>query len=305
MTGDNDTPSNTGNPSSDNRSDARATDTSLALIEEQADASIRREWVDDRWYFSVVDVVGVLTDSAAPKKYWTAMKARVQSEGFIEASTKCRQLKLRSRDGKRYVTDAADTETLLRIIQSIPSPKAEPVKQWLARVGAARLDAVTRPLDAAQVSTMQHTVAKPAPDAPAVLWARYHEQLAALYYRQAAYEEQMRVIDARVIEHDTQLGELHSRVESLEAGQRLLPEILERLGPQPLTPEHQATVKALAGRLHTVGGYAFATIYSDLTAAFHVGKYSDIPDARWPEVTAWFQRRIDASDRQRRAPGHP
>ncbi|MGZ6322133.1 MAG: BRO family protein [Ktedonobacterales bacterium] len=305
MTDDNDTTGNTGNPSSDNRRDARTTDTSLALIEEQADASIRREWHEQRWFFSVIDVVGVLTDSPNPRNYWNMLKRRLRDEGASELYTNCVQLKLRARDGKRYATDAADTETLLRIIQSIPSPKAEPVKQWLARVGAARLDAVTRPLDAAQSAHTQLTIAKPAPDAPAALWARYHEQLAALYYRQAVYEEQMRVIDARMIEHDTQLGELHSRVESLEAGQRLLPEILERLGPQPLTPEHQATVKALAGRLHALGGYAFATIYGDLTAAFHVGKYSDIPDARWLEVTAWFQRRIDANNGHRGTPDRP
>lgn len=103
---------------------------------------VRRQWVDDRWYFSVVDVVAVLTDSDAPSKYWSAMKARIQDEGFRELSTKCRQLKMRSLDGKRYATDAADTETLLRIVQSIPSPKAEPFKQWLAKVGSERLEDV-------------------------------------------------------------------------------------------------------------------------------------------------------------------
>jgi DNA-damage-inducible protein D len=101
---------------------------------------IRRQWVDDRWYFSVVDVVATLTESDAPSKYWSAMKTRMQDEGFRELSTKCRQLKMRSLDGKRYATDAADTETLLRIIQSVPSPRAEPFKQWLAKVGVERLD---------------------------------------------------------------------------------------------------------------------------------------------------------------------
>jgi hypothetical protein len=87
---------------------------------------------------------------------------------------------------------------------------------------------------------------------PAVLWARYHEQVAALYDRQTAYEEQLRVIDATITEDTEQLGELHSRIKSLEAGQRLLPEILERLGPHTLSPEHQATVKAMATRLHAM-----------------------------------------------------
>src|SRR5260370_41700787 len=113
---------------------------------------------------------------------------------------------MRAADGKMRATDAADAETLLRIIQSIPSPKAEPVKQWLARVGAERLDSVTRPLDAATGDADVAAIAKPAPDAPAIAWAKFHEQLAALYYRQAAYEAQLSGIDARVGEHDAQLG---------------------------------------------------------------------------------------------------
>jgi DNA-damage-inducible protein D len=105
---------------------------------------IRRQWVDDRWYFSLVDVVAVLTDSAEPRVYWAQLKRRVQDEGFIELLAKCKQLKMRSLDGKKYATDAAATETLLRIIQSIPSPKAEPFKQWLARVGAERIEEVAQ-----------------------------------------------------------------------------------------------------------------------------------------------------------------
>ena len=101
---------------------------------------IRRQWVDDRWFFSVVDVVAVLTESAEPRKYWFDMKRNIQTEGFRELSEKIRQLKMRSLDGKKYATDAADTETLLRIIQSIPSPKAEPFKQWLAKVGTERIE---------------------------------------------------------------------------------------------------------------------------------------------------------------------
>src|SRR5262245_53892531 len=195
-------------------------------------------------------------------------------------------------------TDAADTETLFRIIQSVPSPKAEPVKQWLAKVGAQRLEQVTRPLDAAQVSTERAALAKPSPDAPALAWAEYYEQLATLYRRQAAYEARLVYVDARLDEHEEQLGELHSRIESLEEGQRLLPEILERLGPQTLTPEHQGTVKAMAKRLNELSGLAYATIYGDLNARFHVGKYSDILDTSWPEVAAWFQSRLDARERR-------
>jgi hypothetical protein len=79
-----------------------------------------------------------------------------------------------------------------------------------------------------------------------------------------------------------------------------LPEILERLGPQTLSPEHQATVKAMATQLHTVAGYSFATIYSDLNAAFHVGRYSDISDSEWAEVARWLQARIAAAEKRHR-----
>lgn len=102
---------------------------------------IRRQWVNDRWYFSVVDVVAVLTDSTIPRNYWSDLKRRLaDDEGFSELHAKIVQLKMRSMDGKKYATDAADTETILRIIQSIPSPKAEPFKQWLAKVGTERLE---------------------------------------------------------------------------------------------------------------------------------------------------------------------
>jgi hypothetical protein len=117
--------------------------------DEQAEAHIRREWVDGRWFLSVIDAIGYLTGSTQPRKYWTAMKARIQDEGFRELSTTCRQLKMRSPDGKLRLTDAADVETLLRIIQSVPSPKAEPFKQWLARVGAERLQTLENPALAA------------------------------------------------------------------------------------------------------------------------------------------------------------
>jgi hypothetical protein len=154
--------------------ETRSTNTSLALTEEQADASIRRIWHGVRLLFSVVDVVWVLTDSAAPLQYWRDTKARMRrSEGWQETQENLLPLRLRAADGKMHQTECADTQTLLRIIQSIPSPKAEPVKLWLARVGAERLDTITRPLDAAQASTDVAAVPKPAPDAPAVLWARY------------------------------------------------------------------------------------------------------------------------------------
>ncbi len=99
---------------------------------------------EEQWYFSVVDVVEILTDSPDPKDYWYRMKKREKLSG-IELSTICRQLKIESSDGKKYKTDCANTQGLLRIIQSIPSAKAEPFKQWLAKVGYERIQEIADP----------------------------------------------------------------------------------------------------------------------------------------------------------------
>ena len=108
---------------------------------------VRSYWDKDaeKWFFSVVDVVEVLTESVNPRDYWFKMKTRVASEDGVQLSTICRQLKLESSDGKKYLTDCADVETLLRIIQSVPSPKAEPFKQWLAKVGYERMQEISDP----------------------------------------------------------------------------------------------------------------------------------------------------------------
>ena len=111
------------------------------------DQPIRTTWVEDEeeWYFSVVDVVQALTESADGRKYWNKLKQRLKEEGS-QLVTNCHQLKMRSpKDGKRYSTDVANTEQLLRIIQSIPSKKAEPFKMWLAQVGRERIEEVIDP----------------------------------------------------------------------------------------------------------------------------------------------------------------
>ena len=110
---------------------------------------IRAVWNDEqeKWYFSVVDVVAVLTESKdfqTARKYWNKLKQRLKEEGF-EPVTNCHQLKMPAADGKMRLTDVADTEQLLRIVQSVPSPKAEPFKTWLAKVGAERLDQMQDP----------------------------------------------------------------------------------------------------------------------------------------------------------------
>ncbi len=105
---------------------------------------IRRTWHDDQWYFSVVDVVRVLTDSSIPRRYWSDLKSRLQEEGF-EPYDKIVQLTLQAEDDKMRLTDCANTESMFRIIQSIPSPKAEPFKRWLARVGYERIQEIENP----------------------------------------------------------------------------------------------------------------------------------------------------------------
>jgi len=106
---------------------------------------IRKIFFQSEWWFSVVDVVEALTNSVNPRDYWFKMKIRLKDEEEIELSTICRQLKLPSSDGKNYLTDCADTEGIFRIIQSIPSPKAEPFKRWLAKVGFERVQEVENP----------------------------------------------------------------------------------------------------------------------------------------------------------------
>ncbi|MGM5480567.1 MAG: BRO-N domain-containing protein [Nanobdellota archaeon] len=108
------------------------------------DNGIRRIWYDSEWYFSIIDVVRVLTDSNNPRNYWSMLKKREKEVG-IELSTNCVQLKLESPDGKLRKTDCANTKSLFRIIQSIPSKKAEPFKLWLAKVGYERIEEIENP----------------------------------------------------------------------------------------------------------------------------------------------------------------
>lgn len=110
------------------------------------DKKVRAIWdgEQEKWYFSVIDVVEVLTESQNPRKYWSVLKTRLKAEGS-QLATNCSQLKMQSVDGKYYKTDVADTEQLFRLIQSIPSPKAEPFKLWLAQIATERLDEMQDP----------------------------------------------------------------------------------------------------------------------------------------------------------------
>ena len=111
------------------------------------DKKIRTAWDEEQeeWYFSIVDVISVLTGTENPRRYWSDLKRKLKKEGAVELYEKIVQLKMLSSDGKRYKTDVANTEQLLRIIQSVPSPKAEPFKAWLARVGRERIEETIDP----------------------------------------------------------------------------------------------------------------------------------------------------------------
>ena len=107
--------------------------------------TIRRKFIDNKWFFSIVDIVGILSESNDPRNYWKVLKNRLIDEGS-EVVTFCNQLKLLAEDGKLRETDCADTEGIFRIIQSIPSKKAEPFKRWLAKVGYERIQEIEKQL---------------------------------------------------------------------------------------------------------------------------------------------------------------
>ena len=111
------------------------------------DKKIRTAWneSEEEWYFSIVDVISVLTDSNEPRRYWSDLKRKLKAEGANQLYENIVQLKMKSADGKSYNTDVADVEQLFRLIQSIPSPKAEPFKQWLAQLGRERLEEIDDP----------------------------------------------------------------------------------------------------------------------------------------------------------------
>lgn len=114
----------------------------IALFQEKR---IRKTWYREQWYFSVIDVIDVLTGSNRSRKYWSDLKKKLHTEGYVELSENIGQLKMLSADGKFYKTDVANTQTLLRLIMSIPSPNAEPFKQWLAQVGQERIEEIENP----------------------------------------------------------------------------------------------------------------------------------------------------------------
>ena len=117
-------------------------ETTLALFQESI---VRRIWFKGTWYFSLIDVITVLANTNNARRYWSDLKRKLEDEGYYEVYEKIVQLKMKAQDGKNRVTDAADTQTLLRIVQSVASPQAEPFKRWLAEVGTQRLEEIENP----------------------------------------------------------------------------------------------------------------------------------------------------------------
>jgi hypothetical protein len=138
----------------------------------------------------------------------------------------------------------------------------------------------------------------PAIDAPRDIWRAYHRDMLTWLDWQDDVERFRLQTQARLDDHDAQLGELHERVEGQEEIARMLADAITKLGVQNLTPTHQASVKQMASRLHTMSNVSYATIYGELNHDFHVPKYADIPDEHYEQVMTWFRQRIDAATRQ-------
>jgi len=141
---------------------------------------------------------------------------------------------------------------------------------------------------------------RPVDDADAITWAEYHRQMSAWFEWRADLENWRREATDQLADHQQQIEELHSRMEGNEELSRVLADALSRFGPETLSAERQQSVQAFVNRLHDLGGYSHATIYNELRAAFHVGTYKDIPEARWQDVVEWFQQRIAFAEKHKR-----
>jgi hypothetical protein len=267
-------------------------DMALAVIEEQADRTIRRAAIGGDWYFSVVDVIAVLTDTPTPNKYWTDMKRRITDEGFAQLAANCRSLKLTAADGKQRPTDAADVRTMLRIVQSVPSPKAEPIKQWLARVGEQHIS------EEAQLGNQQvpsgHLL-----DTGLLELAEYHEQLARVYRQQANLRTRLESVEVVTRSHDQQLLDILLRLESLESNQTALPDMLALLRPENLSQAHQTLLKRWTNDLCRLTGWHLNMIWQDLVVDFGYDNFSDATEADWQRIADWFQVRLEDATKRR------
>ena len=117
-------------------------DSKIILFQEK---QVRRLWYHEQWFFSIIDVVGIFSESKDPQRYWSVLKSRLKKQEGLDVTTICSKLKMAGLDGKNYPTDCANTEGVLRLIMSVPSPNAEPFKLWMAKVGQERIDEIENP----------------------------------------------------------------------------------------------------------------------------------------------------------------
>jgi hypothetical protein len=274
----------------------------LTVLEEQADATIRRAEIDGVWYFSVVDVTAILTDSPDPGAYWRKLKQRLKEEGS-EVVTNCHGLKLQASDGKYYKTDSADLETMLRIIQSVPSPKAEPIKLWLARVGSRHLEAANRPVEITVPTpttpiAQAWTTDRPA-DGDLLAWAEFLERMAIVYRQQASLESRVRYVETAMQEQERRLDSIELRLDQLEQAQSTLPELLDLLKPEQLSQVHQTMVRRWVNDLARLTGWHITMIFQDLVADFAYHSFGDAKESDWARIEDWFQTRLEEARKRR------
>jgi hypothetical protein len=277
-------------------------DMALVVLEEQADETIRRAEIDGVWYFSVVDVIAILTESPNPGTYWRVLKKRLKDEGS-EVVTKCNGLKFPAADGKYYKTDAADLETMLRIIQSVPSPKAEPIKLWLARVGSRHLGTVTRPVEIPVPApttpiAQAWTTDRPA-DGDLLGWAEFLERMAIVYRQQASLESRVRYVETAAQSVERRLDSIELRLDQVEKAQATLPELLDLLKPEQLSQVHQTMVRRWVNDLARLTGWHITMIFQDLVADFAYHSFGDAKESDWARIQDWFQTRLDEAKKRR------
>jgi hypothetical protein len=262
----------------------------ISVIEEQADRTIRRSLLDGVWYFSVIDVIAVLTESHTPRRYWAELKVKLRTEEF-QLFGKIEQLKMLSRDGKRYNTDAADTETLLRIIQSIPSPKAEPIKQWLAKVGARKLEETYFPTDLG--SSIAEIKRNKPDDGDLLGMADYYQQLSMVYRQQALLESRLRFVEVATRSQGEEITDIKMRLDELERNQSTLPQLLHLLRVGLLTPAHQNQVSSWVHQLAEATGWHVTAIFADLAAEFEYRTFGDARESDWKRIESYFHEKLE------------
>jgi hypothetical protein len=222
------------------------------------------------------------------------------SDGWREVSGKILQLPLVATDGKQYRTDCADTETLLRIIQSIPSPKAEPIKLWLAKVGAQQLDPAERVTVPAPTTPIAQAWSTQRPaDGDLLGWAEFLERMAIVYRQQASLESRVRYLETALQQQERRLDRIELQLDHVEKSQATLPELLDLLKPEQLSQVHQTLVSRWVTDLAHLTGWHMSMIYQDLVADFAYHTFSDAREADWQRIADWFQARLEMAKKRR------